>query len=103
MNDTHSSLWFKTLIAVILLVIIAPLVVPLMMAVSDTPNIVFPPRGFTLHWFAKVLQNPEAQASFSFSLQLAATVTLLSLLIGVPAAAGLVRYRIPGRGAVLGL
>lgn len=103
MNDESTSPLFKVLITIILLVVIAPLVVPMMMAISDTPNIVFPPRGFTLRWFGKVLQNPEAQASFSFSLQLAAVVTLLSLLIGVPAAAGLVRYRIPGRGVVLGL
>ena len=103
MNNDSTSLWFKALIGAILLVVMAPLVVPMMMAISDTPNIVFPPRGFTLQWFGKVLQNPDAQASFSFSLQLAAIVTCLSLLIGVPAAAGLVRYRVPGRGFILGL
>ncbi|RZJ08203.1 MAG: ABC transporter permease [Haliea sp.] len=103
MNESSSSVWFKALIAVLLLVIMSPLVVPMMMAVSDTPNIVFPPRGFTLRWFGQVMQNPEAQASFFFSLKLAGVVTALSLLIGVPAAAGLVRYRVPGRGLVLGL
>lgn len=102
MNDSvHPVL--KIVVALILLVIVAPLVVPIMMAVSDTPNIVFPPKGFTLRWFGKVLTNPEAQASFGFSLQLAAVVTVASLLVGVPAAAALVRYRVPGRSAVLAL
>ncbi len=102
MNDT-TSIWFKSLIGVILLIVIMPLLVPMMMAISDTPNIVFPPRGFTLKWFTKVLTNPDAQASFSFSIQLAAWVTALSLVIGIPAAAALVRYQVPGRGLVLGL
>lgn len=102
MNDSlHPAL--KILVIAILLVVVAPLVVPMMMAISDTPNIVFPPRGFTLKWFGKVIANPEAQASFLFSLQLASVVTLLSLIVGVPAAAALVRYKLPGRGAVLGL
>jgi putative spermidine/putrescine transport system permease protein len=102
MNDGVGP-FLKAVVAVLLLVVIAPLVVPMMMAISDTPNIVFPPRGFTLKWFAKVLANPEAQASFLFSLELAAVVTLLALLLGIPAAAGLVRGNMPGRSVVLGL
>lgn len=97
------SLPLKIVVGILLVLVIAPLVVPVLMSISDTPNIVFPPQGFTLKWYAKVVQNPEAQASFSFSLQLAAVVTLLSLALGVPAAAGLARYEIPGRGLVLGL
>lgn len=93
----------KMVVTIILLIVMAPLVVPMMMAVSDTPNLVFPPRGFTLKWFSKVLMNPEAQHSFFFSLQLAGIVTVLSLLLGIPAAAGLVRGNIPGRGMALGL
>jgi putative spermidine/putrescine transport system permease protein len=102
MND-HVGPGLKIVVTVILSIVIAPLVVPMLMAISDTPNLVFPPRGFTLKWFEKVLLNPEAQNSFFFSLELAGSVTLLSLLIGIPAAAGLVRGKIPGRGAVLAL
>ena len=90
-------------VGVILLLVIAPLVVPLMMSISDTAYIVFPPRGFTLKWYGEVLANPEARGSFLFSLQLAAIVTAVSLALGVPCAAGLTRYRLPGSDAVLGL
>jgi putative spermidine/putrescine transport system permease protein len=93
----------KGVVAVILLIVIAPLVVPLLMSVSDTPFIVFPPQGFTMHWYGEVLANPEARGSFFFSLKLASVVTALSLVLGVSCAAGLARYPIPGREAVQAL
>jgi putative spermidine/putrescine transport system permease protein len=93
----------KVTVGVILLLVVAPLVVPLMMSISDTAYIVFPPRGFTLKWYGVVLANPEARGSFLFSLQLAAIVTAISLALGIPCAAGLTRYRLPGSDAVLGL
>jgi putative spermidine/putrescine transport system permease protein len=102
MNAATSPL-LKVTVGVILLLVIAPLAVPLMMSISDTAYIVFPPRGFTLKWYGEVLANPEARGSFLFSLQLAAIVTAISLALGVPCAAGLTRYRLPGSDAVLGL
>ena len=102
MNETVSPL-LKIVVGVILLMVVAPLVVPLLMSVSDTPYIVFPPQGFTLKWYAEVLANPEAHGSFLFSLELAAIVTVVSLAFGVPCAAGLTRYKVPGQDAVLGL
>jgi putative spermidine/putrescine transport system permease protein len=102
MNAAVSPL-LKVTVGVILLLVVAPLVVPLMMSISDTAYIVFPPRGFTLKWYGEVLANPEARGSFLFSLQLAAIVTAISLALGIPCAAGLTRYRLPGSDAVLGL
>lgn len=93
----------RIVVAIILLAVVAPLVVPVLMSVSDTPFIVFPPRGFTLRWYGEVLADPEAQASFLFSLELAAVVTLISLALGIPCAAGLTRYPVPGREVALGL
>ncbi|QIB35980.1 ABC transporter permease [Ancylobacter pratisalsi] len=102
MNDDVSPL-LKVVVGLILLVVVTPLVVPLLMSISDTPYIVFPPQGFTLKWYGEVLANPEARGSFLFSLELAAIVTGVSLLLGVPCAAGLTRYKVPGQDAVLGL
>jgi putative spermidine/putrescine transport system permease protein len=97
------SPWLKAIVGVILLIVVAPLVVPLLMSISDTAYIVFPPRGFTLRWYGEVLANPEARGSFLFSLELAAIVTAISLALGIPCAAGLTRYRLPGQDAILGL
>ncbi len=102
MNETVSPL-LKVVVGIILLIVVAPLIVPLLMSISDTPFIVFPPRGFTLKWYGAVLANPEARASFLFSLELAAIVTGVSLMLGVPCAAGLTRFKVPGQDAILGL
>ena len=102
MNETV-SLPLKITVGIILALVVAPLLVPVLMSISDTPYIVFPPKGFTLKWYGEVLANPEARGSFLFSLELAAIVTAVSLLLGIPCAAGLTRYRVPGQDAVLGL
>lgn len=93
----------RAIVGIILLLVIAPLLVPLLMSISDTAYIVFPPQGFTLKWYAAVLSNPEARGSFLFSLELAAIVTAVSLLLGIPCAAGLTRFRVPGQQVILGI
>lgn len=102
MNETVSPL-LKFTVGIILLAVVAPLIVPLLMSISDTPYIVFPPQGFTLKWYGAVLANPEARGSFLFSVQLAAIVTAVSLVLGIPCAAGLTRFRVWGQEAILGI
>lgn len=87
----------------ILALIIAPLIVPVLMSISDTPYMTFPPKGFTLDWYVKVLTDPEVHASLTVSLKLAVTATAGALLLGLPCAMGLVRHRFPGRNLILGL
>lgn len=91
------------LVFLILIAIIAPLTVPVLMSFSDTPFATFPPQGFTMRWYLKVLTHPEIQSSLLVSVRLASVSAIAALLLGVPCALGLVRYRLPGRGLVLGL
>jgi len=83
--------------------ILAPLVVPVAMSISDTPYIAFPPEGFTLEWYGAVLSDPEAQSALLVSLRLALAAAAAALALGIPCAMALVRRRFPGRGAVLAL
>src|SRR3954462_4886421 len=76
--------------------LLAPLVVPIAISFSDTAFVTFPPRGFTLRWYWKILNEPEFTSSFRFSVMLAVIATLGALLLGTPTAIGLVRYRFPG-------
>jgi putative spermidine/putrescine transport system permease protein len=99
----NGQLWLGLAVLPILVFIMAPLVVPVLMSISDTPYITFPPEGFTLRWYGAVLMNPEARSAFSFSIALAALVTLASLAIGTPCAMALVRHRFPGRTLLLAL
>ena len=86
-------------VAVAIFVLI-PLVIPIWMSISDTAFVTFPPRGFTLRWYTKILNEPEFVASFRFSVLLAVAVAALALIIGTPAAIALVRYSFHGRAAI---
>lgn len=91
------------IVILILALIVAPLVVPVLMSISDTPYMTFPPQGFSLRWYVKVLTDPEVHASLLVSLKLAITATFGALALGLPCAMGLTRHRFRGRNLVLGL
>lgn len=88
---------------VALLFVLAPLAVVLALSVSNTPFATFPPRGFTLGWYWKVLSDPDFQNSAALSIGLALAATLAALALGVPAAFVLTRTALRGRALIQGL
>ncbi len=79
-------------------IIFVPLVLTLYLSVFDETLITFPPRGYTMDWYARIL--PQFGGALRTSLLVAGTAVGLSLLLGVPAGIGLARYRFRGRGAL---
>ena len=61
------------LTAFIMVFLMLPLILPIVLSVSDTPFVTFPPQGFTLNWYAKVLDEPDFTSSFRFSVMLSAS------------------------------
>jgi putative spermidine/putrescine transport system permease protein len=82
---------------------LAPLLVTVATSFSDTPFVVFPPRGFTWHWYGQVLHDAEFLGALGFSAGLAVAATGGALLLGVPAAFAVVRGEFPGRDAIAAL
>ena len=78
--------------------IIAPLVLTLYLSVFDETIILFPPKGYTLHWYAAMV--PQFARPLLVSLELGLASVAVSLLVGVPAGLALARYRFRGRTAV---
>jgi putative spermidine/putrescine transport system permease protein len=105
MNPQHPRLPLPLGICCALLcaAILAPLMIPVAVSISDSMFVSFPPRGFTLKWYSQVLLDREFQITFVFSFELAMLVTGLTVLLGVPCAIGLTRFRFPGRGLVFAL
>ena len=60
----------------------------------------FPPDGYSLKWFAAIWSNPKFVDGFFLSLQVAVTAMLTGLVIGVPSALCVARFRFPGREAL---
>ena len=93
--------WLLALItAAVMVFILAPLVVTVAISVGTSQFAAFPPRGFTLRWYAQVLADADFQESLIFSTALAVGATTGALLLGVPAAFALTRHEFPGRDAV---
>jgi putative spermidine/putrescine transport system permease protein len=83
--------------------LLAPLVVPVLISFSDTEFVTWPPQGFTLRWYTKILNEAEFTSSFRFSLLLGVLATIGALLLGTPAAIGLTRHKFPGSALIQAL
>jgi putative spermidine/putrescine transport system permease protein len=57
-----------------------------------------PPGHLSLHWYRLALQQSEVIAAVKTSATVGLGSGFLALLVGVPAAYAIVRYRFPGRG-----
>lgn len=106
MNPNTSSgaaWWLYAVTALMMVFILAPLLVVIAMSFSDSYFVSFPPQGFTLSWYAKVLNNGEFIASLRLSALLALAATGGALLLGVPAALALTRGALPGSALLANL
>jgi putative spermidine/putrescine transport system permease protein len=88
--------------AAMMIFILSPLVLVMAVSVSDTYFVTFPPQGFTLKWYAKVLQDRDFLDAMQLSTLLALGATAGSLILGVPAAFALVRGNLYGASAIKG-
>ena len=57
----------------------------------------FPPEGYSLKWFKAIWSNPKFVTGFVLSLQVAVFAMFAGLVLGVPAALCIARFRFPGR------
>ena len=88
----------RVLVVVGVVAIFLPLVLTLYLSVFDETLISFPPKGYTLAWYAGII--PTFGGALRTSLVTSLLATAVSVGIGVPAAIGLTRHRFRGRGAV---
>ncbi|MCB1969133.1 MAG: ABC transporter permease [Geminicoccaceae bacterium] len=76
--------------------LIGPFLIIIAAALSAGNTLAFPPQGFSFRWFIKVFEIESFRASFGVSMFLAIFGTLAALVLGVPAAYAMNRYRVPG-------
>jgi putative spermidine/putrescine transport system permease protein len=91
------------IIVVTVVYMLAPLLVVVGASFSAGGYLVFPPQGFSLRWYAVILESESYLEAGLLSLRVALLVTLLSVLLGTPAAIALTRFRFPGRELLQGL
>ncbi|MBB5576809.1 MULTISPECIES: ABC transporter permease [Rhizobium] len=88
---------FSPLVLFLLLIfLIGPFVIIVAASLSGGETLAFPPQGLSLRWVAKVFTIDSFRESFAMSMFLAIGGTLFALILGIPAAYALSRYRLPG-------
>jgi spermidine/putrescine transport system permease protein len=83
--------------ALVLAFLYLPVVVLIVFSFNDNVVTTLPLRGFTLGWYQKLFANSEMLEAIGNSFYVASLSTVLTLLIGVPAAFALDRARFPGQ------
>jgi putative spermidine/putrescine transport system permease protein len=87
---------FPPLILFLLLVfLIGPFVIIVTASFSAGETLSYPPQGLSLRWMVKVFTIDSFRSSFAMSMMLAIGGTLFALILGVPAAYALSRYKLP--------
>lgn len=84
--------------ALCIVFLIGPSLVIVPMGFSSGSILEFPPPGFSLQWYEKMVTDPAWTTSFGNSFIVAMGTAILSTILGTLAALGLSRGRIPFKG-----
>ena len=79
--------------------LIGPSLVIVPMGFSSGSILEFPPPGFSLQWYEKMLTDPAWTSGFLNSFIVAIGTAVLSTILGTLAALGIARGRVPFKGA----
>jgi putative spermidine/putrescine transport system permease protein len=82
---------------VVLLYILLPLFVTIMASFTQANYPSFPPKGFSLQWYTKLLDRPEFMSAFLISIKIALLTALISVILGTLSALALAKYDLPGK------
>lgn len=91
------SRWLSVALIVALSIMLGPFLIIFFASFEPTSTLRFPPTGFTLFWFKKVLSMSMFQKSLVLSLRIALVASFLSLLLGIPVAYATSRYSFKGK------
>jgi putative spermidine/putrescine transport system permease protein len=83
--------------------ILAPIVIVCAVAFTPEGYLSLPTHGLSLRWFRAIAEYPEFVRAFRDSLWLAALSSTIAMLLSVPAALAIARFRFAGREALLAL
>jgi putative spermidine/putrescine transport system permease protein len=81
----------------------APILIVCVVAFTPLGYLSLPTSGLSLRWFRAILDHPEFVRAFAQSLWLAAASSLIAIMLSLPAALAIARYRFTGREAITAL
>ena len=84
-------------IALVYIFLCAPILIIISTAFDSSSFMSFPPKGFSLKWFVNVFNSETFMTTLGISIKIAMLATIISLIIGIPAAYALSRKSYKGR------
>ena len=91
----------RAVVVLFVLFMLAPILVVVAVAFTSVGYVAFPIPGVSLRWFQRILDYPPFLSSMLVSLEVAGGATVLSCLLGIPAALALARSDRPTAGAAM--
>ena len=80
--------------------LLAPTLVIVPMSFTEARILSFPPEGFSLQWYQRMLTDRQWSTGISNSFQVAVLTAILATVLGTLASLGISRGRFPGRSIV---
>jgi len=100
MSTGRPRVGLGAVVAFALVYLLFPVLVVVVISFSSVGYLRFPPPGFSLRWYNKLLDTPAWIESFWVTLQVGGLTMVLATILGVPAAFGLIRLPIRGKAVV---
>jgi putative spermidine/putrescine transport system permease protein len=102
--EIHKTTWPMRIVVFLLFVyLLAPVILVFPLSFSRDQVLRIPPSFWSTRWYSALFANSQVLKAFWTSLSLAAIVTVLSIVIAVPAAWVMTRLRFAGRDLLFNL
>lgn len=94
------SKFLLVLTILMVLFLIGPFIVIILSSFSSATVMKFPPSGYSIKWYTKVLTISMFKTTFWVSLKIGLLATLTALLMGIPVAYANVKYNYKGKNII---
>ena len=102
MNQGARLNWLGAYAVGFVILLYGPVLLLPVFSFNDSIYIAFPLKAFTIRWYVEMVNNPALIAALKNSLKVGVSVAFISTALGLLAAKAATRYRLPGRGPVVG-
>ncbi|MGZ9583137.1 ABC transporter permease [Paenibacillus marinisediminis] len=90
-------MWLRLLVALIMFLFLIPIVLVIPLSFTSASYFQFPPPGYSLDWYDKVLHNPVWIQVFLRSLFIGFTTAIIAVILGTMAAVAFMRLNFWGK------
>ncbi len=102
MTKDRGRIWRSCFLTLVLLFTAAPILIVIANSFNASPFSQWPPTGFTLKWYADVIDHQPFRSGFVNSLKVSIVATICATVLGTTAAYLIVRFALRG-GRLLNL